>query len=484
MEMKADIKLDRREVETWIEAKTPELLNDFITILQIRSVAEPEIKEPPFGTGCKEVLEQMLKIGDAYGFSTFNYDNYVGRITYKGTGKKEDIGIWCHLDVVDDKDGRGYDWEYPPYNPTLKNGGIIARGAQDNKSSAIMALYVLRYLKEHNIEVDNDISLYCGTCEEQGMFDLDYFTENYSCPALSLVPDAGFPICQGERGSFNGELTSVKDLSDKIIDIHSHSGLYMVPDNAFIYIKKSQDIMEKLNGLPERVSIQEEEDRVKIFYRGESIHAANPTKGINAFHGLVSFLLERRILEDDDEKIFRFAKEINDDCRGSALDLFCEDELSGPIVLVGTQAEMNGSKLVINFISKYPVTKNEMDFSGIAAAAGEKKGFTLKVTRCSKAIIYPSDHPVIELLTNIYSKISGEEAKPFIMSGGTYARKLPNAFAYGTGLPEKWPPDGMFLPGHGDYHQPDESISVKRIKKALLIYIFSIFELDKLKELK
>ena len=54
----------------------------------------------------------------------------------------------------------------------------------------------------------------------------------------------------------------------------------------------------------------------------------------------------------------------------------------------------------------------------------------------------------------------------------------------GTGLADQWPPRGMFPPGHGDYHKPDESISIKRIRKALLIYIFSIFELDKLKELK
>ncbi len=64
--------------------------------------------------------------------------------------------------------------------------------------------------------------------------------------------------------------------------------------------------------------------------------------------------------------------------------------------------------------------------------------------------------------------------------GGTYARKLPNAFAYGTGIPEQWPPKGVFLPGHGDFHQPDESISIKRIKTALLVYTCSICELDEL----
>ena len=102
--------------------------------------------------------------------------------------------------------------------------------------------------------------------------------------------------------------------------------------------------MELLQRLPERVSLQEEEDKVTIYYHGESIHAANPSKGINAFYGLVSFLLERKILTEEDENIFRFAKKINDDFRGSALQISCEDELSGPLVLVATQAGMNGTK--------------------------------------------------------------------------------------------------------------------------------------------
>lgn len=480
--MSAD-ELSVDKIKLWIEEKMPEILNDFFSILRIRSVAEPENVNPPFGIGCKEVLERMLAIGSQYGFDTYNYDGYVGRITYNGEGDGEEIGIWCHLDVVDDKDGRGFEWEYPPYEPTLKNGGVIARGAQDNKSSAIMALYVLRYLKEHNIRTQRSISLYCGTCEEQGMFDLDYFTKNYPAPVLSLVPDAGFPVCQGERGSFNGELTSVKDFSEDIIDIHADSGLYMVPDNASIVMRKNKKLMNALQQNPERISVKEEEDRVTISFCGESIHAANPFHGVHALQGLIHFLEERKLLGLEDEQILGFAQNINNGYKGEALHIACEDELSGPLILVGTQVRMDGKKMVLSFISKYPVTKNDMDFESLASQAAADKGFILKVTRQSKAIIYPSEHPALSVMMKVYNKICDEESKPFIMSGGTYARKLPNAFAYGTGLASTWPPEGMFLPGHGDFHQPDESIPLERIKKSLLIYICSISELDKLNKL-
>ena len=77
-------------------------------------------------------------------------------------------------------------------------------------------------------------------------------------------------------------------------------------------------------------------------------------------------------------------------------------------------------------------------------------------------------------------QILKNEEEPFVMSGGTYARKLPNAFAFGTGMKLPSPPAGLFRPGHGDYHQPDESISLLRIRRALEIYICGILRIDKL----
>ena len=36
---------------------------------------------------------------------------------------------------------------------------------------------------------------------------------------------------------------------------------------------------------------------------------------------------------------------------------------------------------------------------------------------------------------------------------------------------------GTFQKGHGDYHQPDEAISLKRVEMALVIYIKGILEI-------
>ena len=82
------------------------------------------------------------------------------------------------------------------------------------------------------------------------------------------------------------------------------------------------------------------------------------------------------------------------------------------------------------------------------------------------------------MLTACSNQVLGRQDVPFVMSGGTYARKLPRAFAFGTGMPLPKPPAGLFRPGHGDYHQPDESIALERIRMALEIYIQGMLEID------
>ena len=127
-----------REIALWVSDKMPQLVKDLTRICRIPSVAVvPEDKKPPYGPECVRVLDEMLQIGREYGLDTKNFDSCVGRIRY-GDGDKS-IGIWSHLDVVP---VGGY-WEHDPFEPVVEQGYMIARGCQDNKSSAAMALYVL-----------------------------------------------------------------------------------------------------------------------------------------------------------------------------------------------------------------------------------------------------------------------------------------------------------------------------------------------------
>ena len=235
--------MEQDKVERWIEGQLPNIIKDLTRICRIRSVANPEEKEElPYGAGCKEALKEMLLMGEENGFTVRNYEDYVGCISYGDTSEEyqaKAIGIWSHLDVVDE--GSLDRWQYSPYNPVVKEGYFIARGCQDNKSSAIMGLYVMKYFKEHQIELKHGLQLYLGTCEEQGMYDLDYYTKHYLSPALSLVPDSGFPVCFGERGIFNGELRSNHTLSESILEFNCNGSRAQIPDMAFIRLKGTKE---------------------------------------------------------------------------------------------------------------------------------------------------------------------------------------------------------------------------------------------------
>lgn len=466
------------QVEKWVDQQMPGAVEDLKRICRIKSIAEPQNAEVlPFGQGCIDVLEEMLKMGEEAGFETHNYENYVGKIICRGQ-TEENIGIWSHLDVVDVREG----WTYPPFEPTVRDGYFIARGCQDNKSSAIVGFYALKYLKEHGIIPKHTMELYLGTCEEKGMFDIDYFLEHYQAPAFSLVPDSGFPVCCGERGSFNGELRQDQPCSN-ILGIDCHCDLYTVPEKVELFLKNDPEIKTKcIKALENCVSgdIQAgfTEERILITASGISTQAANPFQGKNALSVLADFICQNEILEGTEREAFLLAGQINEDYRGTALGVNCEDELSGPIVLTGTRMRVEEGHLIIDFISKYPVTRNDFPFEEQAAQAAEKRGFALKVTRFGKASWFDPERSEVKIMTKVSNQVLGRNDKPFIMSGGTYARKLPNAVACGTGFPLPPLPEELFLPGHGDYHQPDESIALERIRKGMIIYIMGLLEID------
>lgn len=478
-------------IDDWVEKQMPDFLKDLITITNIKSVAEFDSEVKPYGKGCRDVLGCMLKIGRNYGFNTKNYDNYVGCIELNDLD--DDIGIWAHLDVVDEGTG----WVYPPYDAQVKDGYVIGRGCQDNKSSAVIGLYAMRFLKEFNVPVKHNVKLFLGTCEEQGMYDLDYFVKNYPCPGLSLVPDSGFPVCLGERGSFNGDLISSDTFSEAIIDFHTSASPYMTPDSASITLVPYIGFSSKLAALPDYIHTSRDgHGNYILSATGVSKNASMPHGCDDALMKLLCALDECHILNEHDNRIFKLCREINRTYDGSALGIRCDDEVSGPLVLTCVNARLDitsdtgfnpeedtgydpdfktGKHLKLSFVCKFPVTKNNMDFEKLTRKACKKNGYELSlVSRYNKATYFDLSNPVVSKLTGIYNDYMGLDTKPFVMSGGTYARKLPNAFAFGTGMKLPKPPEGLFLPGHGDYHQPDEAIAIMRMQKALAIYILSL----------
>ena len=85
---------------------------------------------------------------------------------------------------------------------------MIGRGVADDKGPMVATLYALKFLKEEGVSLRYPIRALVGDNEETHMHDVDYYLANYPAPVFCFTPDAEFPVCNGEKGHFDGKLVS------------------------------------------------------------------------------------------------------------------------------------------------------------------------------------------------------------------------------------------------------------------------------------
>ena len=85
------------------------------------------------------------------------------------------------------------------------------------------------------------------------------------------------------------------------------------------------------------------------------------------------------------------------------------------------------------------------------------------------------DKPEVQVCINAYNSITGENAVPYTIGGGTYARDFPNAVSFGPEHPERPAPDFA-----GPIHGVDEAASREWLLEALKVYILALIDLQKL----
>ena len=87
------------------------------------------------------------------------------------------------------------------------------------------------------------------------------------------------------------------------------------------------------------------------------------------------------------------------------------------------------------------------------------------------------DTEIVRALCAAANEVTGEEQKPFTLSGATYAHRLPNAYVFG--MSENRPPED-FPVGRGGAHGIDEAVSLDRLKRAMKIYARALLSLNNL----
>ena len=461
----------------YFDSKKDEMLSLLCQLVNMKSVAVPS-NDPscPMGEDVLKVLNFMLSKGEKEGFVTKDYDHYVGGIGLRDLDFKETISLVGHLDVVP---AIG-EWKYEAYNATIDHGCVIGRGASDDKSAVVIGYYILKALKELNIETKHNIALLMGTCEEIGMDDVQHLVKNYGHPKFSLIPDGGFPCGRGEFGRMQILLTSKNKLSCNILDINGGTAFNIIPDYA--YAKLSKNI--KIKEVEGKYKVSEKENHILVEAYGVSKHAGGGGEGaINANTKLIEFLLEQDLTKEDKE-ILKFITHVNQDGRGTGLEIKYEDEVSGYTVCSGTVMKFNEGNISLLCDCRFAVTQNNEEMLKSIHQVAERFDYIDTIESNEAPYYLPMDNEGVQSLLRVFNKLTGNNVTFIpIMKGGTYASYIPNALSTGNCYMSKedWMNfDFSFLPaGHGGAHQKDEILPIEGFMKAIKLLFAIVLEMDK-----
>lgn len=459
-------------IDAWMEAHFDEYLDVLTKYVSYPSVAVPDADGLPFGKGCADMLAFMERTMNAYGLETDNVDTRAIIGTMRGTSGEKRIGIACHGDVVP-PEGK---WDRNPFE-LWRNGEdwLTGRGSTDNKGATIATLFAIRFLKEQGIRLKNDVQLFVGSAEEIGMHDMDYVLEHRAAPDFTLVPDSGFPVAYGEKGSLRFEAEA--ELTDgNLISFTAGERGASVADYAVAEISCDEDsVVEMLNAY-ENINATMENGIVKVVSLGKARHTAYPQEGVDAIGQLARALDRAGIVTGRAGQLVADVGRFTEDFFGTGLGIACEDEMSGRLTSVLTVIRVREGKLWLKFGICYPVTADPAHMQETIRRLLDDAGWSC-LTMTGRAPTYVPITPQLLKLNDIANEVHGTNDPPYIMAGGTYARKFPNAIAFGMGTPSinTAPP---FPTGQGRAHQPNESVYIPRMKKGMKIYVKALLAID------
>ncbi|MBQ6646674.1 MAG: M20/M25/M40 family metallo-hydrolase [Clostridia bacterium] len=441
-------------IESWVDEHFEELLRDLEALIRIPSVARYDDQNTPCGEDCQAALRFMCRLAETFGLQSSSVGGLVAEIADRFTDGG--IALWNHLDVVPPGEG----WMYTtPFEPLRLGDYLIGRGADDNKGPAMASLYILRMFKELGVEWKHGLRLCLGTDEEQRMSDARHYSATQTAAKLNVIADCGFPVCYGEKGIFSADIVSNKPLRC-ISSFVGGTGKNIVPDRA-------------------EMTLCSPPDEMTVTARGVSAHSAYPDRGENAIGALCREVLQKSVLQGDDEAVVRFFAAVCSENEGRTMDIAFRDSVSGQTSCVGTMVSLDREKRAVLSINiRYSITADADEMRRRMEAVCRAHGCALLNAEDSPPSYYSPDAPEVAALTRVYNELSGADAKPYVMAGGTYARRLPNALGFGLGGLKK-PETNLFRQGHGAFHQPDEALYVPNLKKAMPILAMGLLEADR-----
>lgn len=452
-------------IDQFIQAQRENILRDIGRLVAVPSVEGPAAPGAPFGPGPRAALDEALAIAAELGLAPGEGEGHIGWADVPGAEKEKYLATITHLDVVPEGNG----WDADPFTLRVRDGWLLGRGVADDKGPSVLCLYALKFLKDEAGPLRYPVRALLGCNEETNMKDVAWYNAHEKPPVFCFTPDAEFPLCNGEKGQFEADLLSPV-LNGDILDFEGGVARNAVPDRASALIRA------ELAALPvaEGITLEQEAGGVRVRGWGKSGHAAMPQGTVNAIGLVVDYLLANGIGSEAERAFLQLLHKLHSAWDGTGLGIQADDGLFDPLTVVGGVIRMENGALRQTVDCRFPTSTNGSVLEAALRKAAGDAGVVC-MDHVNEPFYIGVDAAPIQALMEAYCQVTGEEAKPFTMGGGTYARHFPLAVSFGPENPNAVLPDFA-----GPMHGANEGAKFEHLLAALKIYILALLKLEEL----
>lgn len=444
------------KIINYLKANRENFISDLRGLVNIDSTFADDKSNKPYGQGNADALDYMMNKCTDAGLECRNIDYYCMDATI-GEGKEVAASL-SHLDIVPVGEG----WLHTPLGGEVIGSLMYGRGTLDDKGPLMASLYAVSALIAADAKLNRKVRLIFGCDEERGMSDLHYYLKKCKAPDYAFSPDASFPAVYAEKTVINGKYkTNIKD-ETIVKKIFGGTRSNVVPESATAIVSR----IGTFSNDPDIV-IKDKDGMYEITAAGMSAHASTPEKGRSAFMILFRYLMRTLPSGDAYKKITEQLYNSFNFTNGTRLKIDCSDEPTGPLTInLGViKGDKNSFECIIDI--RHPITlSHDLTYKKLLYALS---GFKFAEYKCSVGLFLPKNHTLIKILQNVYAEVTGDKTEPKSMGGGTYARTLPCAAAFGPVFPDS---------KSRGAHMADECADIDELLSAARIYAHCLYELS------
>lgn len=196
--------------KAYVTENQEQVLEDWFTLIRHKSISAT-------GEGVETCCDWLKGKMEELGIATTKYPVkpfpvLTGR--YGQDPDKKTVLIYAHYDVKPAGDLAL--WQSDPFEPTIRDGKVYARGSADNKSPLMAHLKALEYYEKNQLDVPVNLLFIFEGCEEAGSVGLpEFLQEHFREFQADLVffsdgpkDPSGLPIIAlGAKGDLNVKIT-------------------------------------------------------------------------------------------------------------------------------------------------------------------------------------------------------------------------------------------------------------------------------------